>query len=167
MYMSGTAFNAVLTGIFFVLGFMVFYKYQKVKKYIEIPDRGSKFLRVGFYALMILSALTLITSHTWADFVRTAAMIFACSAYLMAHEGMGPEGVVKSNTFIPWSEVRNWDTDVRKNKFIVYLMTGSSGKTMTAETDAMDIEFSLASEQAVRNMLKKYAARKYTRMKKS
>lgn len=165
--MSSTAFNAVITGIFFVLGFMVFYKYQKVKKYIEVPDKGSTFLRVGFYTLMILSAFTLITSHTWFDIVRTAAMVFACSAYLMCHEGIGPEGLVKSNTFIPWSEVRNWDTTVYKKKFIVYVMTGSSGKTKTAETDAMEIDFRLENEQAVTKILKKYAARKYTRMKKA
>lgn len=165
--MSADAFNAVLTGIFFVLGFMVFHKYRKVKKYIVIQDKSSTFLRVGFYALMILSILTLISSHTWYDIIRTAAMVFACSAYLMAHEGMGPEGVVKSNTFIPWNDVRNWDTMEHKKKFIVYFIVGSAGKTKTAETDAMEIDFAIDKEDAVKAMLKKYAARKYTRMKKS
>jgi hypothetical protein len=165
--MAGTYINAALTVLFAGLGITVFVKYMRVRKYIVIQNRGSRPLQVAFIVLMVLSALTLVTSHAWYDYIRVLAMIFACAAYIMVHEGMGPEGVVKSNSFIPWSEVRNWDTTEHKKKFIVYMIIGSAGKTKTAESDAMELDFALEQKKAVTACLKKYAARKYTRMKKS
>lgn len=161
--------NLVITAIFTVLAIVMFIRWYKWKGKVMITDQQWSTVRIIFLALGLASFISLLVSNQYTtgfDYLRITATVLAVSAYMTVRDGVGEEGLISGGKFYPWSEVRAYDTEEKKNVLAVYFTVESQDENKPDEYVTKELDFANEDKEAVLKFLKLNLGRKFTRMKR-
>lgn len=162
--------NIVISIVFFALSIPLFFRWRKLRDKVIIADQQWSTTRIIFLALGVLSFLSLLmqgSSMSMFDIVRLTATVVAVSIYMVVRDGVGEEGLVASGKLIPWSEVRAYDYEQRKNVVAVYFTVESQKEDKPDDYRSKELDFANEDKEILMKFLQTNLGRKYTRMKKN
>jgi hypothetical protein len=159
--------NIGMAAAFTVLAVLMFYRYGKIRGKVMIGDQQLSGIRIAFIGIALLTFFTMFSSeNTTLDYVRIVATILAVTAYMVCRDGVGEEGVVSAGKMFPWSEIRAWDYEERKNAIAVYIQVDSQNEKKPDHYTTKELDFSTKDKEVLLKFLKMNQGRKYTRMKR-
>lgn len=162
--------NIIISVIFFGLSIPLFIRWRKLNGKVIISDQQWSTMRILFLAIGVLSVISLITqgsSMSMFDILRLTATIIAVSIYMVVRDGVGEEGLVSGGKLYPWSDVRAYDYERRKNIIAVYFTVESQNEKKPDDYRSKELDFSVEDEELLKKFLENNLGRKYTRMKKN
>jgi hypothetical protein len=161
--------NIVIGVVFIGLSIPLFIRWRKLSGKVIIADQQWSTMRILFLAIGVLSIITMITqgaSMSMFDIFRLTGTIIAVSIYMVVRDGVGEEGMVAGGKLYPWSEVRAYDFEQRKNVVAVYFTVESQNDNKPDDYRTKELDFSNEDEDLLMEFLENNLGRKYTRMKK-
>lgn len=162
--------NIVISIVFFALSIPLFIRWRRLRDKVIISDQQWSTTRIIFLTLGVLSFISLLTqgsSMTMFDIVRLSATVVAVSIYMVVRDGVGEEGLVSGGKLIPWSEVRAYDYEQRKNVVAVYFTVESQNENKPDDYRSKELDFANEDKEILMKFLETNLGRKYTRMKKN
>ncbi len=162
--------NIVISVVFVGLSIPLFIRWRKLNGKVIISDQQWSTMRILFLAIGVLSVISMITqasSMSMFDILRLTATIIAVSIYMVVRDGVGEEGLVSGGKLYPWSEVRAYDYERRKNVIAVYFTVESQNEKKPDDYRSKELDFSVEDEALLKKFLENNLGRKYTRMKKT
>lgn len=171
MNLSTTDIINILIGVAFIgLAIPLFIRWRKLSGKVIISDQQWSTMRILFLAIGVLSVLSMITqgaNMSFFDIFRLTGTIIAVSIYMVVRDGVGEEGLVSGGKLYPWSEVRAYDYEKRKNVVAVYFTVESQNGKKPDDYRSKELDFSIEDEELLKKFLENNLGRKYTRMKKN
>jgi hypothetical protein len=161
--------NIAISVIFIVLAVMMFIRWGKVKDKIMIRDRQWSIMRMLFVFIGLMTLITLVTNpqqNTILDYVRIVATILAVSAYVLAHDGIGEEGIVVGGKLIPWKHVRGWDMQQDKKVLNYFFEVDSMNEKKPDDYQLKELDFSSDDKEILKTFMDTNVRGKKMRMKK-
>ncbi len=168
----GDTLNYIFGTVFIGVGIFMLVQWLRYRKKIIIQDQQWGYLRIAFLVLGLATFLTLIMGInsgvpvTGPDFYRIMATLFAVTAFLTYHDGIGEEGMVSAGKFTPWSRVRSYDYEKKERTTAVYFQVESDKKDKPDEYTTKELDFAEKDHASLMRFLEINLGRKYTRMKK-
>ena len=162
--------NIVISVIFVGLSIPLFIRWRKLTGKVIISDQQWSTMRILFLVIGVLSVISMITqasSMSIFDILRLTATIIAVSIYMVVRDGVGEEGLVSGGKLYPWSDVRAYDYERRKNVIAVYFTVESQNEKKPDDYRSKELDFSVEDEELLKKFLENNLGRKYTRMKKN
>ncbi|MCH4222582.1 MAG: DUF5673 domain-containing protein [Solobacterium sp.] len=160
-----TTANWILTAIFGALGIWLLYEYVTTHKKVEIVDKRWTFSRILFVVAAALALFSAMLYNTMLDYLRLGCMMLCIVSFLLLHDGIGDEGLVAYGHFTPWTDVKGYDIQEKKNKVEVYF-SGTERNTKKNDDFTIIVTFGLKQSEEVQAYLKKHIGKKYRRMKR-
>lgn len=162
--------NLVISIVFFALSIPLFLRWRRLRDKVIISDQQWSTTRIIFLALGVMSFISLLTqgsSMTMFDIIRLTATVVAVSIYMVVRDGVGEEGLVSGGKLIPWSEVRAYDYEPRKNVIAVYFTVESQNDKKPDDYRSKELDFANEDKEILMKFLENNLGRKFTRMKKN
>lgn len=162
--------NIVIGTVFIAVSIPLFIRWRKINKKVIIQDQQWSTMRILFLVVGVLSILSLLldgANMTYFDVYRLTGTVFAVSIYMLVRDGVGEEGLVSGGKLYPWSEVRAYDYETRKNVIAVYFTIESQNESKPDDYRSKELDFSKQDEEQLKKFLEMNLGRKYTRMKKN
>ncbi len=156
--------NSIISVVFGVLAIWLFRGVYTTRGKMVIKDRQWTVQRIIFIVAGVMILLTGLLYTSLLDWLRLIIMLLCIVAFLLSRDGIGHQGVCSTGRYIPYTEIRNYDYDEKKNKFVVYFTAMDKGKN--ANDYNLSIDFDLKDAEAVKKLLKTHIGKKYIRMKK-
>lgn len=168
MLNQNAVLNIIVSIILAVLSVVLILRWYKLKGKVIIRDQQWSTVRIMFLALGLLSFVSLIMNkeNTLFDYMRIVATIVAVTVFMMMRDGVGEQGMVSGGKLYPWSEVRSWDYEERKNVVAVYFTLESQKKNKPDDYTSKELDFANYDKANVLKFMRMNQGRKYTRMKK-
>lgn len=162
--------NIVIGTAFIVISIPLLIRWRKIGSKVLIQDQQWSTLRILLLVVGVLSILSLILQYSnmsYFDIYRLTGTVVAVSVYMLVRDGVGEEGLVSAGKLYPWSEVRAYDYEVRKNVVAVYFTIESQNDKKPDDYRSKELDFSKEDEDQLKRFLENNLGRKYTRMKKN
>lgn len=159
--------NVSITIVFAVLAVMMFVRYSRIRGKVLVADQQWSTIRIAFVAIAVLTFATMFSSeNSILDYCRIAATVFAVTAYMVCRDGVGEEGIVSAGKLFPWTEVRAWDYEDRKNIVAIFLQVDSQNEKKPDQYSTKELDFANKDKEVLMKFMKMNQSRKYTRMKR-
>ncbi len=162
--------NIAIGTIFILVSIPLFIRWRKISGKVLITDQQWSTMRIMFLVVGVLSVLSMImegANMSFYDIYRLTGTIIAVSIYMVVRDGVGEEGLVAGGKLIPWSEVRAYDYEVRKNVVAVFFTVESQNEKNPDDYRSKELDFARTDEDVLKRFLDTNLKRKYTRMKKN
>lgn len=162
--------NIVIGTAFIIVAIPLLIRWKNIGNKVIIQDQQWSTLRILLLVVGVLSILSLIlqySSMSYFDIYRLTGTVVAVSVYMLVRDGVGEEGLVSAGKLYPWSEVRAYDYEVRKNVVAVYFTIESQNEKKPDDYRSKELDFSKEDEEQLKRFLENNLGRKYTRMKKN
>lgn len=171
MNLSTSDYINIAIGVIFIgVSIPLFFRWRRLTGKVIITDQQWSTMRILFLVVGVLSVITMVTqgsSMTIFDIFRLTGTIIAVSIYMVVRDGVGEEGLVAGGKLIPWSEVRAYDYEVRKNVVAIYFTVESQNEKKPDDYRSKELDFALEDRDLLMKFLETNLGRKYTRMKKN
>ena len=161
--------NIVIGTVFILISIPLFIRWRRISGKVIITDQQWSTMRILFLVVGVLSVLSLIlegAKMSLFDIYRLTGTVIAVSIYMVVRDGVGEEGLVSGGKLIPWSEVRAYDYEVRKNVVAVFFTVESQNEKNPDDYRSKELDFARTDEDVLKKFLETNLKRKYTRMKK-
>ena len=148
--------NIVIGVVFIGLSIPLFFRWKKLNGKVIIADQQWSTMRILFLAVGVLSVLSMFTqgaSMSVFDIFRLTGTIIAVSVYMVVRDGVGEDGLVTGGKMIPWSEVRAYDYEKRKNVIAVFFTVESQNEKKPDDYRSKELDFSLQDEEQLKRFL--------------
>lgn len=162
--------NVVIGTAFIGISIPLLLRWRKINKNVIIQDQQWSTMRILLLIVGVLSILSLIFQYqslSYFDIYRLTGTVVAVSVYMLVRDGVGEEGLVSGGKLYPWSEVRAYDYEKRKNVVAVYFTIESQNEKSPDDYRSKELDFSIQDESQLKRFLQNNLGRKYTRMKKN
>lgn len=162
--------NIIIGTVFIIISIPLLIRWRKINKKVIIQDQQWSTMRILLLVIGVLSMLSLVMEWqklTYFDIYRLTGTVVAVSVYMLVRDGVGEEGLVSAGKLYPWSEVRAYDYEVKKNVIAVYFTVESQNEKEPDDYRSKELDFSKQDEPQLMKFLEMNLGRKYTRMKKN
>lgn len=166
LYMNFYLNIAMIVG-FGALAITMFVKFFRVRGKIIIQDKTWNGIRMGFGVIEVLAVLSIfMQGNTTIDYFRIVMMVLACTAYMIARDGLGEEGLIHNGHLIPWNKVRAWDKSETGKSIELFFTLEPEDPKKPDKYSTIEIDFDKANKEQIDRFLNLNLKRKYTRMKR-
>ena len=144
----------------------MFIKFFRTRGQIIIQDKTWNGIRIGFGVIEILAiASVFVEGNTMIDYVRIIMMVLACTAYMIARDGVGEEGLVHNGRVIPWNEARAWDKTEKSKTIEMFFTLEPTNPKKPDKYSTIEIDFDPENKTRLYKFMDLNLRRKFTRMK--
>ncbi len=158
--------NIALSLIFFLLALWMFRGVYRTYGKLKYKDHMWNASRILFLICGILISSTGFIYGTIYDFIRMICMLACIIGFLLLRDGIGEEGLYSMGRFIAWEDIRNYDYQITKKAFRLYVAAKGKGSKGREEEYQSSINLRADQAEEIKQYLKTLIGRKYTRMKK-
>ena len=153
--------------VFGALAVLMFVRYFRVRGQIIIQDKTWNGIRIGFGFIEILALASIfMQGNTLWDYIRIVCMILASTAYMIARDGLGEDGLVHNGHVIPWNKVRAWDKNEKSSVIELFFTLEPTNEKKPDKYSTIEIDFDIKNKEQVDRFMNLNLKRKFTRMKR-